>query len=466
MDFCKSESPAATARPLGPVLQRRMLNPRPKATFGSGGFLRFEGCCALRILVGALMVACSGSPSRAQTSAPGAISPSPGLKATTCASAGSAPIAVGEFRFCGELGVRGEFIGNENFAAQDSTRADNGRFRERVRVRTGVEYRVAEPISIGLRLSSGDPSFPSSAWSSFSDDFRRKPIQIDRAFARWQITPRVQLVVGLQPNPIFAPTELLWDPDVHPAGVSQTISLGSGVAISAGQFMLREVRSSKQDNEEGSWLIAEGISSEHRWNTKLLKVGGSLYWFTNPDALSRSLQIGDLDAEFKTNRFDPLGRTLGTTPLDYFSDFKVVSLATQFDDSARTLGIRVEAAVNAGARSAPELGEAYRKDQRFAVGGEVRYGRTQNAGDWALRGGFYHIEADAVVAVYNSDDLQQTNVNVAVGEVQRRFAGRTRLVWDTYFQKKIDTALASNGGVVHPENAMKVRTRLSLIVDF
>ena len=42
----------------------------------------------------------------------------------------------------------------------------------------------------------------------------------------------------------------------------------------------------------------------------------------------------------------------------------------------------------------------------------------------------------------------------------------TALVWDTYFQKRINTALFLAGGALHDENALKVRTRLILSLAF
>jgi hypothetical protein len=78
----------------------------------------------------------------------------------------------------------------------------------------------------------------------------------------------------------------------------------------------------------------------------------------------------------------------------------------------------------------------------------------------------FYIEADAVLATYNSDDLQQTNVRSVPLEFQVLLPGRTRLVWDTYLQRKLNPALASNGGVVHPENALKVRSRISAVASF
>lgn len=114
------------------------------------------------------------------------------------------------------------------------------------------------------------------------------------------------------------------------------------------------------------------------------------------------------------------------------------------------------------------LRSEYIRNENFARRDATREDDTRLRWRARLRlgAGFFHIEADSVVAVYNSDDLQQTNVNSIPVELQLRLPGGVKVVWDTYIQEKVDTDLASNGGVVHGENATKVRTRLSVLGSF
>jgi hypothetical protein len=374
----------------------------------------------------------------------------------------------------GEVGFRSEYIANENFAEKDATKKDDRRLRWRARVRLGADYQLDRTVALALRLSTGDNTYPSSGWSSFSDDFRRDLIQIDRAFLNWQALEALRLGFGIQANPLFAPTELLWDSDVQPAGFSEVLTVGkTGLVIAAGQFMLREVRSSKAENEEKSFVLAQGISYTPPIDAFKATAGASFYYFNNPDAVARGIQSGELDGDFKTNRLDPGGRTIPnpkdptkTLPVDYFSDFQVLDFGLKLEFKAIPLSFAGNVAVNLGARKDDSLGAPYTAKQNVAAGGMLRYGRNKDPWDWVVGAGFFHIEADSVLAVYNSDDLQQTNVNTVPVELQLRFAGGVRLVWDTYIQKKIDTDLASNGGVVHAENASKIRTRLSLLGSF
>lgn len=381
---------------------------------------------------------------------------------------------VPKLKFGGEIGFRSEYIANENFAETDAVRKDDNRLRWRARVRLGADYQLAQTVALGLRLSTGDNTYPSSGWSSFSDDFRRDLIQIDRAFLNWQALESLQLRFGIQANPLFAPTELLWDSDVQPAGFGEVLTVGkTGLVISAGQFMLREVRSSKAENEEKSFLLAQGVSYTPPIDGVKATAGVAFYYFNNPDAIARGIQTGELDSDFKTNRFDPGGRTIPdpkdaskTILVAYLSGFRVLDFGLKLDLKAIPLSVAADVAINLGARSKDSLSAPYSAKQNIAAGGMLRYGRSKAPWDWTVGAGFFHIQADSVVAVYNSDDLQQTNVNTIPVELQLRVPGGARLVWDTYIQKKIDTGLPSNGGVVHAENAAKIRTRLSLLGSF
>ena len=66
----------------------------------------------------------------------------------------------------------------------------------------------------------------------------------------------------------------------------------------------------------------------------------------------------------------------------------------------------------------------------------------------------------------HSDDLQQTNVDSIPVWLRVRLPGEVLFVWDSYFQKRINTALHLAGGLRHDENRLKVRTRLTLQMGF
>lgn len=377
-------------------------------------------------------------------------------------------------KLSGEVAFRAEYIANELFAESDAFRSDDSRFRERVRLRVGGDFQATKTLTLSFRLSTGDPAFPPSAVVSFGNEMRRLPIQIDRAFVGVKPGGGLELRFGIQPNPIFTPAEMTWDNDVQPAGTSQTWQIGHrGFALSAGQFVLREIRSLRPSNEEGSLLFAEGLTYARTGERGKVTAGVSHYYYNNPDSVALALQTGELAADLKTNRYDPLGRTSPSpsdsgkrVPIDFFSGFSILESGFRLEQPKRKLSLVGEVAWNLEARHNPSLGAAYRDRKNLAFLLMFRYGRVDKPWDFLAGVGYSEIPSDAILAVYNSDDLQQTNVRCVPVDLQLRLPGPMRLVWDTHFQKKLDPAAPTTSGIVSPENAMRIRTRITLIAAF
>lgn len=361
-----------------------------------------------------------------------------------------------DFRLTGQIGFRVEYIANENFAENVETFDDDHRMRFRARVRVAGEYSAPDLVALGFRLSTGSDDYPSSGWSTLSDVFRRDPISLDRAYINLMPRDNLQLRFGFNGNPLFRPTELVWDDDVSPGGLAQVLRLGK-VELVAGQFMLREVRDLRSSREENSFLFAHGLSYTEGGPLNL-KVGAFNYVYANPNAIATALDRSELNSDFETNRFQP-----GDAGA-FFSDYNILGASVSL--ARDRLGLVAELALNLGAESDGDLGPASESKENFGAGGLITYGQLNRPWDWTLSAGFFHIEADAVIAAYNSDDLQQTNVNCVPLFFRLRLPGRTDLVWDTYLQQKIDENLASIGGVVHDENALKVRSRVTLQANF
>ncbi len=111
--------------------------------------------------------------------------------------------------------------------------ADTARDREseQVRGRLGATYKVNETLTLGARLVTGDPDDPNSTdvqLSNFDDDLQ---FALDQAYVQFNLRD-LKLYGGKIPQP-FTRTDLVWDSDVNPQGVSAVYkrSLGNGSAL-------------------------------------------------------------------------------------------------------------------------------------------------------------------------------------------------------------------------------------------
>lgn len=362
-----------------------------------------------------------------------------------------------QLQISGQVGFRSEYMANENFAENDATRDDDHRLRWRSRVRINGAYTLSDQVNLGFRLSTGSPRYPSSAWSTLSDDFRRDQIAFDRAYLDYAVSEKVSLRFGFNGNALFRPTELVWDGDVSPGGLTQVWRTGGGLELVTGQYMLREARSSRSVRDERSFLLANGLS--YGWGDDAsYRLGVFDYAYTRPNTIATAIDEGELDGDYKTNRFMPDDGGA------YFSDYHIIG--GSFTYSRGSWSLATEAAVNVGAEEDASLGTGYAQKENLAWTALVTYGSLGEPGSWNITSGYARIEADAVIAAYNSDDLQQTNVSTIPVWVRVQLPGGARLVWDTYVQSKLNNALASNGGFIHAENATKVRTRLTVQANF
>jgi hypothetical protein len=360
-----------------------------------------------------------------------------------------------KFTIIGQVGYRLEYMNNERFAENDSTANDDHRFRERVRLRFGAEFKPSKWFTAGFRLSTGSSTYPASGWSSFSDFFSRDNIDLDRVYININAN-RFRFQMGSNRNAMFHPTEMVWDNDVQPAGLAQMYQ-GDRLEVTLGQYMITEIRDLISDQLSGSFLIANGLNyafmQEHN-----LRLGMFQYYYNKPNSIAAAIDLGYLDGDFKTNRLNPDDST------KFFSGFHTLGISGDFHwKKFRLVG---EIAVNIAAIQDASLGSAYEGKENFAAGGMLRYGVLQKPGDFSVEAGFFYIEADAVIAAYNSDDYQQTNVRSVPVFLRVLLPGDVIIVWDTYFQKRINTAYYLSGGVLHDENALKIRSRITVQLGF
>jgi len=360
-----------------------------------------------------------------------------------------------KFSLIGQVGFRLEYIHNERFAETDETADDDHRFRERVRLRFGGEFKPSEKFTAGFRLSTGQSNYPASGWSSFSDAFRRDPIAVDRVYINLNLD-RFRFQFGSNQNSMYHPTDMIWDTDVQPAGLAQVYQTDR-LEVVLGQYMIGEVRSLSDDIVSGSFLISNGVNYSFLPDHNL-RIGLFQYYYNKPDIIAYSIQEGDLDGDFKTNRLDP------NDPNKFFSNFHSLGLSADYHwNRWRVVG---EFAANLGANKDDTLGSAYDKKENIAGGFLIRHGLLKKPGDWSVEAGYFYIESDAVIAAFNSDDYQQTNVHSVPVFLRVLLPSDIVIVWDTYFQKRINTAHFLSGGVMHDENALKIRSRITLQLGF
>ena len=293
--------------------------------------------------------------------------PAQSAQLTQPASTASPVFWSGDFR----VRVEGNFYEN----------ASPDRVREVVRGRLRARYAVSNWLTVGAQLSTGDPGDPNTAdvtLSNFVDDLQ---VSLDQAYLAIN-HGGLELQAGKFPLP-FTSTEMAWDGDVSPQGVSAAYTLplnGPSVKLVGIYSVVNEVAAGDDSRMLGGQL---------RFDTG--KIGAwkgdvSLAYF-DYDLVS----IAGADAgDFRGNRLTPAGR--------YLSDFDLsdVIVGVSWSGLGEAWPVRMVADyVRNSASSSNDDGHWV----------DLKIGAATADHPWRFGYGFAEVETDAVLAAFSHDNL-------------------------------------------------------------
>ena len=159
---------------------------------------------------------------------------------------------VQELTFSGELRLRNEYGTTDNQVANNGTQSDVNRFRFRL----FADYKLNNNFFAGAAVQTALAS--DSGNTTFSEGFDNYSLYLWRFFIGWHTTDdNIKIIAGKQPNPFYQETELLWDADISPAGVTEQIKIPISsqleLAVIGGQFIFN-------DNPENAFYNGNGAA--------------------------------------------------------------------------------------------------------------------------------------------------------------------------------------------------------------
>ena len=338
----------------------------------------------------------------------------------------------GPFSFSGDIRVRYE---NAFGGRATNVAAGVAQHRERFRLRLNANAKFNDEFSGGFSLASGDLNNPVSANQSFSTFYVRKPIAIDKAFVTYN--PKWFRPLSVTSGKFaytWYRTELTWDNDLNPEGVSEAVhwnwkdSFLQHLGIVAFQMPFNSSFSGGGAAAPTPSGAVFGGQIQSNWKLHdRLKFGAyaAYYHYRNPDQIAQN-QVGSgpgtptgaLGGNNDTNYFGALangtrlfasqfGVVNAIARLDADTGISRLPLMLLFDYAQNTQACSNGAAFTSAGATAPFCDPR----ERHAYWSEVQFGRTQEQGDVRFGYTFMRIERDAVPSAFNFDDKRQaTNV--------------------------------------------------------
>ncbi|MBT9487960.1 MAG: putative porin [Rubrivivax sp.] len=320
----------------------------------------------------------------------------------------------------------------------DVTNTSVDRDRLTLRARLGVEAKVSDDTTMGLRLATGTGSGPTSSSVTLGSGFNKLGVVIDRAFLRWEPRYDLRLLAGRMANPFFG-SDLVWPDDLGLDGVAVQGELnlvpGAFAFGTVGAFPLLEFGTGRRD----AWLYALQVGTD--WalgdNTQL-RVGLGVYQFSQVEGVRETTP-------------PPTGALAGTT--GYFS--------SQYPANLRLKGNTLINLNDPASTAAPTWGLAAKfRPINLTTQITTRIDEFLSAGlnlDWVKNGGFDLADiraragTDAVLGLQERNTGLQLKFNVGMAALSNQgdwqlFAAWRKFERDAWIDGFTDTSWHGGGG--------------------
>jgi hypothetical protein len=382
-------------------------------------------------------------------------------KATDKKVVASIPDWVSKITPFGDVRYRHEGFYNQQ-RNKESGDVVHARNRERIRWRFGAKYAYSDELSATFRLASGDPNDPISTNETLTGDFSRKHVNLDWAYLTvapgktfgWR--PGVFTInAGKFPNPMFRVGEMVFDDDLSPEGLNETVQLLGEpcgpldqVKIHAQQWTLNE-----DSNGPDAWMFGGQINPQMHFGDVALEAGVGQYWWKDADLIAQAANTNSVIKQFTTNR----------VILDSDGDIEA------FESGYNTTNLNIAATIANVAGGTMPLKifgdyiynwEAEHSDANGAMGG-FRLGNPKEQGDWAASLLYEYLQRDATLGTFAWSDFGNggTNEQGPVVAFDYQLFKPLTLTARSYFTKFIDPA-------PDIDNRMQVRLQLDAQLRF
>ena len=127
--------------------------------------------------------------------------------------------------------------------------SSTNRTRNRIRFRLGGESSISEKSNIKFGLATGDDN-PRSNNQTLTNSFETLSFRLNYAFIKHTLSNQTTLFAGKMKNPLWRPSDLIWDSDINPNGVAVTFNNNASNLnwfITGGYFVLDELKSDTND---------------------------------------------------------------------------------------------------------------------------------------------------------------------------------------------------------------------------
>lgn len=315
-------------------------------------------------------------------------------------------------KLTGDLRLRYEFA---------DRKSEPERHRGRYRLRVGLLTEVTDKVEVGFGFTTGSGD-PRSRNQSMGNSFESPDLRLDYVYASYRPSSWLTLVAGKFKNPLWLTSDLLWDSDITPEGVSALVKYQAGSAtelfMNSGVWVLDE----RKDEEEDPMMYV--VQPGYRLNIgKRFYVQNALtlYQFQNVEGTV-------LDYTSKTNTLTPWTKVLRhdydaysiSAEAGYKEPFGLVPWVALFGEYINNRTISTQ-------------------DDGHVLGFRFGHQKVSKKGQWQAKWMYRRLERDAWPDIFPDGDAYGGETNTKGQEMIFEFGllDNVSLALDYYYMRRI-----------------------------
>ncbi len=333
-------------------------------------------------------------------------------------SSGRVPVWVEKMKLKGDLRLRYEY---------KKKKSSVDRSRARYRFRLGITTEVIDDVKVGFGLATGGTD-PRSTNQTMANSFETPDIRLDYAFAEYSPSELLTVYGGkFKRKPVlWQPSDLLWDGDINPEGVSlvlkgQSYDEAIDWFFNANFWVLDEM--SNKSSDPVMYALQPGVKWHLSDNTSV-ETAVAYYGFGGVKGKS-------LDHSSGTNTVDNSGNLI--------YDYNSINPAIEIDFKDPAGGLLPFASV---------FGEyIYNFDPSDASTGYLvglKFGdkKVKDKGQWQVKYMFRRLEKDAWLDVFPDSDAYGGDTGIKAHEVVFSYGLAKHIVFglDYYYSENLNGA--------------------------
>ncbi|MFP4472655.1 MAG: putative porin [Candidatus Omnitrophota bacterium] len=313
------------------------------------------------------------------------------------------------------------------------------RNRGRYRLRLGAYAQPHPDLAVGMRIATGSSNDSRSTNETMGDNFSKDDLWIDLAYAEYTPTTNFSLIGGKfkRKSYLWAATDLLWDGDINPEGVSAHVSyplMGDTTLF----------------GNAGAWLIDEKDGQSTSDTDPFLHYyqGGMKMKSGNLDGKLAAIYYG-----FDGVQGEPLDNSAeSNTVIDTVINEKDVGLLVYDYDAvgaSAEFGIKklfgglpmgIDNRIAVFGDYIQNISDNVEKDSGFAVGAKFGHKSVKKPGTWQMKYIYAELEKDAFIDAYPDSDRYGGQTDIQAHELSWKYAWKKNVTFglDYYHSDKLD----------------------------